>query len=120
MELKKLFYFHIVAKHQNVTRAAQELYISQPALTKMIKGLEKELGLPLFCKKGRNIYLTEFGEYLKERTDKIFAIMGGITDELNKMKNEANNTIKLNVLAATAIVTDAVLEYTKQNKSAIK
>lgn len=119
MELNKLFYFHTVAKHQNVTRAAQELYISQPALTKMIKGLEKELGLPLFCKKGRNIYLTEFGKYLKERTDKMFAIMEGVTEELNKMKNEANNTIKLNVLAATTIVTDAVVEYTKQNKSAI-
>lgn len=119
MELNKLYYFHIAAKHQNITRAAQELYVSQPALTKMIKGLEREIELPLFYKKGRNIHLTEFGEYLKEKTDKMFAIAENIEDEIEKMKTEASNTIKLNVLAATSIVTDAVVEYTKKNKSAI-
>ncbi len=119
MELNKLHHFHIVAKHQNVTRAAEELYVSQPALTKTIKSLEKEIGLPLFYKKGRHIYLTKFGEYLKERTDRMFAIVEGVRDELEKMKNEAKNTIKLNVLAASTVVTDAVVEYTKHNKSAV-
>ena len=119
MELNKLYYFYIVAKHQNVTRAAEELFISQPALTKMIKAFEKELGMPLFYKKGRHIYLTEFGEYLKECADRMFAIWDGVSDKLEKLKNNAKNTIKLNVLAATTIVTDAVVEYTKKNKAAI-
>lgn len=118
-ELNKLHYFHIVAKYQNITRAAQELFVSQPALTKNIKSLEAEIGLPLFYKKGRHIYLTEYGKYLKERTDRIFAILESVSDELDKMKCDAKNTIKLNVLAATAVVSDAVVEYTKKNKSAI-
>lgn len=119
MDLNKLHYFYVVAKHQNVTHAAEELYISQPALTKAIKALEKEIGLPLFYKKGRHIYLTEFGEYLKEQTGRMFAILDSVTGELEKKKEEVNNTIKLNVLAASTVVTDAVCEYTKKNKSVI-
>lgn len=48
MELLQLRYFCVVAKHQNMTKAAAELMISQPALSKTIIALEKELGTPLF------------------------------------------------------------------------
>lgn len=119
MELNKLYYFHIVAKYQNVTKAAEELFVSQPALTKTIKNLEKQLGLPLFYKKGKHIYLTSFGEYLKGETDKMFAIWNNVSVEIKKIKHEYDNSIRLNVLAATSIVTDAVLEYKKTNKNAI-
>jgi len=116
MEFNKLYYFYIAAKHMNITRAAEELYISQPALTKNIKLLEREIGLPLFYKKGRHIYLTEFGDYLNEKVCKMFNIWDDISQELDKIKSNAKNTIKLNVLAATTIVTDAVAEYTKRNQ----
>ncbi|MBQ7794775.1 MAG: LysR family transcriptional regulator [Clostridia bacterium] len=119
MELNKLYYFHIAAKHQNLTKAAEELYISQPALTKTIKTLEGELEMQLFYKKGKHIYLTDFGRYLKTETDKMFSIWNNVKSEMKKIKNENNNSIRLNVLAATSIVTDAVLEFKKQNKEAI-
>lgn len=119
MDLNKLYYFYITAKYQNVTRAAEELYISQPALTKNIKILESEIGLPLFYKKGKHIYLTECGEYLKEQADRVFSIIDSVTDELQRKKEGARNTIKLNVLAASTVVSDAVCEYTKKNKSVI-
>ena len=48
MDLNKLYYFYITAKHEHVTRAAEELHIAQPALTKSIKLLESDLGVPLF------------------------------------------------------------------------
>ena len=60
MELNKLRYFYIVAKYEHMTRAAEEMHIAQPALTKTIKALEDELGVPLFMKKGRNIVLFIF------------------------------------------------------------
>ena len=119
MDFNKLYYFHMAAKYQNITKAANELYISQPALTKAIKTLERELEMPLFYKKGKNIYLTYFGDYLKVETDKIFSIVHGIENETKKLKHENNNSIHLNVLAATSIVTDAVLEYKKINSEAI-
>lgn len=119
MELNKLYYFHTVAKHMNITKAAEELFISQPALTKTIKTLERELGLPLFYKKGRFIKMTSFGKYLKSQTDKIFAIWNNVTEEIKKIKHEHDNSIRINVLAATSLITDAVLEYKKYNSDAI-
>ena len=119
MELNKLYYFHTVAKHENITRAAEELYVSQPAVSKTIKSLENELGLPLFYKKGKNIHLTSFGEYLKSQTDKMFSIWNSTLTEMALLKHENDNSIRLNVLAATSIVTDAVLEYKKLNSDSI-
>ncbi|MGN0163241.1 MAG: LysR family transcriptional regulator [Candidatus Ornithomonoglobus sp.] len=119
MELNKLYYFNLAAKYQNITKAAEELYISQPALTKTIKALEREFEIPLFFRKGKHIYLTPFGQYLKGETDKIFAVCSNISSEIKKIRQESNNSIRLNVLAATSIVTDAVLEFKKTNSEAI-
>ena len=69
MDLTKLRYFHEVAKEQHVTRASEKIAIAQPALTQAIKALERELDVPLLEKQGRNIVLTEYGQYLKNRLD---------------------------------------------------
>ncbi len=114
MEFNKLHYFYTVAKHQHMTRAGEELHISQPALSKHIKDLEEDLEVELFCKKGRNIALTANGEYLQKRLDKVFEIMDEIPKELARMKGTQDNTIKLNVLAASTIVTDAIVQYKKR------
>ncbi|MBQ7924289.1 MAG: LysR family transcriptional regulator [Clostridia bacterium] len=119
MELAKLRYFYTVAKLGHVTKAAEEIHIAQPALTKAIKQLEEELGAPLFYKKGRNIYLTVFGEYLKNKLDGILPQIDNIGKELQALKQEQRNTVKLNVLAASTAVTDAVVSYKKKNKGVV-
>ncbi len=119
MELNRLYYFYIVAKHQHVTHAAEELRIAQPALTKTIKLLEEELEVPLFAKRGRGIVLTPFGRHLKERLDSVFPVLAELPAELNAMRGQAVKTIKLNVLAASTIVTSAIAEYKKTNEQTI-
>lgn len=62
MEWQQLHYFSTLAKIQHMTRAAEELSISQPALSRSIARLEEELGVPLFDRHGRGIYLNHFGQ----------------------------------------------------------
>ncbi|MBQ7949137.1 MAG: LysR family transcriptional regulator [Clostridia bacterium] len=119
MELTKLRYFYTVAKLGHVTRAAEEIHIAQPALTKAIKQLEEELGVPLFYKKGRNIYLTAYGEYLKGKAEMVFLHVDSIADELEELKQEQRQTVKLNVLAASTAVTEAVIAYKKRNPEVV-
>ncbi len=113
MDLTKLRYFYIVAKYEHMTRAAEEIHIAQPALTKSIKALEDELGVPLFMKKGRNIVLTPFGIYLKTKLDGIFPQLDRIPEELETLKTQKKNTVRLNVLAASTAVTNAIISYKK-------
>lgn len=62
MNLDYLRYFVKLAQVRHYTRAAEQLCIAQPSLSHAIGQLERELGLPLFEKSGRNINLTRFGE----------------------------------------------------------
>ncbi len=119
MELNKLYYFYVVAKHEHVTKAAEELHVSQPALTKTVKLLEEEIGVPLFRKEKRNIRLTEYGKFLKTRLEAVFQVLDEIPVELDKMKGLYENTVRLNVLAASGIVTEAIVEFKKKNEKTV-
>lgn len=83
MNFNHLDYFITLAKVQHYTKAANLLYISQPSLTYAISSLEKELGLDLFQKEGRNVVLTEAGRiFLRE----IQPGMASLNSGLHKMK----------------------------------
>lgn len=66
--------FQKVAEKQHFTRAAEELFISQPAVSKQIQELERELGQPLFEQIGRKVHLTEAGLLLYDYANRIFAL----------------------------------------------
>lgn len=74
MELRELKYFLAVAKEQSITKAAKELYISQPSLSKQMQNLEAELGQTLFIRGSRKITLTEAGLLLKKRAEEMLAL----------------------------------------------
>lgn len=71
MTLEQLRIFLAVAKHLHFTRAAEELYITQPAVSAAINTLEKEYGVKLFHRVGRHIEITEAGKLLEIEAQKI-------------------------------------------------
>ena len=66
--IKQMKYFQAVARHQNFTKAAEECYISQSAISQQIQALEKELGIQLIQRKKRKISLTAAGEYFYKKS----------------------------------------------------
>lgn len=111
MELTQLKYFLEVAKNEHVTQSAKKLCIVQPALTQAIHKLEDELGVSLFKTSGRNIKLTESGKYFYEQLQPIYNEMIALPVKLQEISNKQKNNIKLNVLAASALITNVVIEY---------
>lgn len=67
MDIRILRYFLTVAKEQNFTKAAEQLNITQPTLSRQLAAFEEELGTALFIRESRSITLTEAGILLKRR-----------------------------------------------------
>lgn len=113
MELLQLRYFLEVAREQHVTRSAEKLHIAQPALTQALRRLEEDLGVPLFVRKGRNIALSEYGLHLYRSLAPVIEHLDRIPGELASMAKLNKDTVRLNVLAASALITKAIIDYRK-------
>ncbi|WP_416037975.1 LysR family transcriptional regulator [Lactobacillus crispatus] len=74
MDLRVLNYFVATAQELNMTRAAQKLLVSQPALSRQIADLEDELGVKLFNRQPRHLTLTPAGQYLYEQAKEILTL----------------------------------------------
>lgn len=111
MEITQIRYFLEVAESEHMTRSAERLHIAQPALSQSIHRLEKELGVELFTAKGRNIVLTEYGKYLQSQLKPFIEKIDTLPEVLQEMAKVNNDTIHLRVLAASAMITEAIIEY---------
>lgn len=78
--------FYEVAKTGNISKAAKELYISQPAISKAISKLEDSLGLSLFTRSSRGVSLTPEGEILFEHTREAFDVLTRGEQELRRIQ----------------------------------
>ncbi len=111
MEILQIRYFLEAAASQHITRSARKLHIAQPALTQAIHRLQDDLGVPLFTQNGRGIVLTQYGTYLRDRLTPIMAQLDQIPGELAAMAQQQAQTIRLNVLAASSFITEAIIAY---------
>ena len=116
MELMQIRYFLETARTKHMTNSAKNLHITQPALTQAIRRLEADLGVPLFAAKGRNIVLTEYGKYLQKKLEPLMRQFDDIPEQLKMMVALEGETIHMNVLAASSLVMEAIIEYKKEHR----
>ena len=72
--------------------------------------------MPLFAAKGRNITLTEYGKYLQKKLVPLMEQLDRIPEQLNMMVKLESDTIHMNVLAASGLVMEAIIEYKKEHE----
>lgn len=95
MELRVLKYFLLVAREENITRAAQILHITQPTLSRQLMQLEEELGVKLFKRSNHSIILTEDGMRLKRRAQELVSLAEKTKEEFLQREENLSGCISI-------------------------
>jgi DNA-binding transcriptional LysR family regulator len=101
LTLRQLKVFESVSRHLNYTRAAEELHLTQPAVSMQVKQLEESLGIPLFEQLGKRIHLTEAGQEVLGYARTITQQLDELENVLNRLKGLSSGRLKISV-ATTA------------------
>jgi DNA-binding transcriptional LysR family regulator len=107
--LRQLQVFENVAIHLNFSRAAKELYLSQPAVSMQIKQLEGHIGLPLFEQMGKKIFLTEAGRELFQYARSITQQLAEMEEVFDRMKGLAQGKLTISVVNTANYFTPQLL-----------
>lgn len=93
MNISKLETFLTLSKCLHFTEAAEQLYISQPAVSMQTQSLEEYLGVPLFDRIGKKLYLTKHGEQFKPYAEQIINLLHSAKDHLQQLDNLTVGTL---------------------------
>ena len=127
LDLRLVNYFVAVARAGNVTRAAERLHLSQPALSAAVKQLEQQLGVDLLARSGRGVQLTPAGERLLKRGAELLEHAESVSDEVRgrdgapaaRLRIGLSPTARYGVgpalLAACAAAAPAVMLYSSED-----
>lgn len=113
MDILQLKYFLVAAEYEHMTKAANSLHIAQPALSQSIKHLEEELGVKLFERKNRSIRLNPCGKLLQKELLPIISVLDLLPVRLKEIDKEVSQTIQLNILSASTLVTQSIISFKK-------
>ncbi len=116
MEIRTLRYFLAVAREENMTRAAEQLHVTQPTLSKALKALEEELGKKLFTRHSFSIRLTDEGVLLRNRAEDLVSMADRIAQEFVTLDDIRGGDIYLGLAESYQIRTlaRAIREFRKQ------
>ncbi len=108
MELLQIKYFKVLAQTENITKAAQILFVAQPSLSQMLKRLEEELGTPLFDRVGKRIILNTAGQIFLKYCDQILTAVDNAQLELEEYKGKQITDINIAVDSASLLIPEIV------------
>ena len=110
MNINQLLHFQTIYKYQNMTRAANHLYITQQGLSRSIKSLEDELETPLFIRTASGVLPTPYAEAIISQTSQILKLYDDISKKLTYMKSQDQNSL---VIDYNAMILDSFPHGTK-------
>lgn len=99
--LHQLRVFEATARHGSFTKAAEELYITQPTVSSQVKQLTKAIGLPLFEQIGKRLYLTEAGKELLKTCQDVFDRLDNFEMKVADLKGTKQGSLRLGVITTT-------------------
>src|SRR5512135_708216 len=100
LTLRQLQVFESVARHLSHSRAAEELYLSQPAVSMQIRQTEEAVGLPLFEQVGKKLYLTEAGRELLRYSRNVLQQMEEMEGVFGEMKGLSRGRLTIAVVSS--------------------
>ena len=99
--LHQLKVFEVVARHKSFTRAAEELFLTQPTISMQVKQLTKAVGLPLFEQVGKRLYLTDAGQELLATCQEIFERLEQFEMKIADFKGLKQGRVRLSAITTT-------------------
>ncbi|MBC6401264.1 MAG: LysR family transcriptional regulator [Ekhidna sp.] len=97
--LHQLKVFLKVAEYQNITKATEDLHLTQPAISMLLKKLQEQFELPLIEVVGRQLYITDFGKEIAKRSQRILQEADGIKYTIDQYKGLLTGKIKISVVS---------------------
>ncbi|MCZ8520733.1 MULTISPECIES: LysR family transcriptional regulator [Paenibacillus] len=95
MDIRQLSYLLVIAKHQNITKAAEELHMTQPTLSKIVKAMEEELGVTLLDRSGKAVKLTDAGEAAVAQIRSVLQAYEGLHTALDDVVNLKKGIVRI-------------------------
>ena len=109
MEIRQLEYFLMVSRVNSFTRAAERLYVSQPAVTNAVKSLEDELGIQLFDRSQKQALLTTEGKIFFAHVEQIMTSISNTLEEINSLKNLGAGVVNIGLTSLGGILSSVFL-----------
>ena len=115
MELRHVRYFIAVAEHLNFSKAALQLHIAQPPLSRQIRQLEDEIGVALFVRNKRRVELTQEGHAFLEEARKLIVQAGHATEAARHAQKGESGAVRIGVASGLGgVVSRVVAEHSKR------
>ena len=108
MELQQIKYFKVIAETENISKAAERLFVAQPSLSQMLKRLESELGTPLFDRNGKQIVLNTAGRIFLKYCDEILLSIENAKRELNDLTQNKTVNVSISVESASLLLPEII------------
>ncbi len=103
----------LVARHESVSRAAEEMHVTQPAISAQLRALEDLAGTALTRKVGRNIQLTAAGEVMRNFAERILRLWDQAGDELGELQGVSTGTLRIGaVFTAEHLLPSMLVKFT--------